>query len=80
MTRAADLLSRSEIWQVISLNTIPVDQLELLAQKAAKEIFPKNFLVQPHMLYKLVTSELAPGYLTKVAARKVLLKDLKQKG
>ena len=50
MTRAADLLSRSEIWQVISLNTIPVDQLELLAQKAAKEIFPKNFLVQPHML------------------------------
>ena len=55
MTRAADLLSRSEIWQVISPATVPKEHLELLAQKTTNEVIPNNFIIQPHLLVSLTT-------------------------
>ena len=69
MTRAADLLSRSEIWTVIDVTSIPAEILEELAQSVSRKL-PKDLVIRPNLLHKLMTSSLSSKYLSTVPKRK----------
>ena len=70
MTRAADLLSRSEIWSVVDPTGISQDKLEILAQDTARKL-PKKLIIKPELLHKLMTSTLDPTFLSSVPQRKI---------
>ena len=70
MTRAADLLSRSEIWSVVDPTGISQDKLEILAQDTARKL-PEKLIIKPELLHKLMTSTLDPTFLSSVPQRKI---------
>ena len=63
------MLSRSDIWKSINSATIPTDELEILAQGAAKQL-PKGTLISPEALHQLATREISTKLMTKCPVRK----------